>query len=190
MSAVCVCLCSCLAVSGLSSGSCVIFSCSMGSLNCNTWDVVPQPRIGPGPPALGAWSLSHCTIGEVPKGGSFFDRYFSHWSILSLPRMCKAVQKKNWTVIILDKFSLTQSWHRAFSWTYCTFFSILLTVIIYGNFHFLRRGQREKIVKAFCPRFLRPLSFLSLWQWEEIGEWQYVYWQNNHLAQTFLGFPV
>ena len=28
--------------------------------------VVPRPGIKPGPPALGAWSLSHWTTGEVP----------------------------------------------------------------------------------------------------------------------------
>ena len=52
-------------------GSCVVFSCSMGCLNCNMWDLVPQPRIRPGPPALGSRSLSHWTTGEVPKGGNF-----------------------------------------------------------------------------------------------------------------------
>ena len=30
------------------------------------WDLVPRPRIEPGPPALGAWSLNHWTTREVP----------------------------------------------------------------------------------------------------------------------------
>ena len=30
------------------------------------WDLVPWPGIEPRPPALGAWSLSHCTTREVP----------------------------------------------------------------------------------------------------------------------------
>ena len=30
------------------------------------WDPVPRPGIEPGPPALGAWSLSHWTTGGVP----------------------------------------------------------------------------------------------------------------------------
>ena len=30
------------------------------------WDLVPWPGIEPGPPALGAWSLNHCTTREVP----------------------------------------------------------------------------------------------------------------------------
>ena len=30
-------------------------------------DLVPWPRIEPGPPALGAWSLSHWTTREVPN---------------------------------------------------------------------------------------------------------------------------
>ena len=38
--------------------ACELFSCSM-------WDLVPWPGIEPGPPALGAWSLSHWTTREV-----------------------------------------------------------------------------------------------------------------------------
>ena len=37
-----------------------IFSCAM-------WDLVPWPGIKAGPPALGAWSLSHWTTREVPE---------------------------------------------------------------------------------------------------------------------------
>ena len=32
------------------------------------WDLVPWPRIQPGPPALGVWNLSHQTTSEVPGG--------------------------------------------------------------------------------------------------------------------------
>ena len=35
-------------------------------LNRGMWDVVPWPGIEPGPPALGAWSLSHWTTRELP----------------------------------------------------------------------------------------------------------------------------
>ena len=31
------------------------------------WDLVPQPRIEPGPPALGAQSLTHWTTREAPN---------------------------------------------------------------------------------------------------------------------------
>ena len=41
--------------------------CSMGSLSCSMWDLVPQPGIEPGPPALEAWSLSHWITSKVPK---------------------------------------------------------------------------------------------------------------------------
>ena len=40
--------------------ACGIFSCGM-------WDLVPWPGIEPGPPALGAQSLSHWTTREVPR---------------------------------------------------------------------------------------------------------------------------
>ena len=41
--------------------ACRIFSCSMRTLNCNMWDLVPWPGIEPGPPALGAesYTLGH-----------------------------------------------------------------------------------------------------------------------------------
>ena len=35
------------------------------------WDLVPQPGIEPGSPALGAWSLTHWTTRKVPRVFSF-----------------------------------------------------------------------------------------------------------------------
>ena len=46
--------------------ACRIFTCSMQTLSCSMWDLVPQPGIEPGSPALGAQSLSHRTTREVP----------------------------------------------------------------------------------------------------------------------------
>ena len=40
-------------------------SCSMQTLSCGKWDPVPQLGVEPGPPELGALSLSHWTTGEV-----------------------------------------------------------------------------------------------------------------------------
>ena len=42
------------------------FSCSMKTLSCGMWSLVPWPGIEPGLPALGAQSLSHWTTKEVP----------------------------------------------------------------------------------------------------------------------------
>ena len=44
----------------------MIFSCSMWTLSHSMWDLVSQPGIEPGSPALGAQSLSHWTTREVP----------------------------------------------------------------------------------------------------------------------------
>ena len=49
-------------VSGAAHG---IFSCGIQTLGCGMWDLVPWPGIEPGPPALGARSLSHWTTREV-----------------------------------------------------------------------------------------------------------------------------
>ena len=40
--------------------------CSIWTLSCGIWDLVPWPRIEPGPPALGVQSLGHRTTREVP----------------------------------------------------------------------------------------------------------------------------
>ena len=44
----------------------LIFIATCGILSCSTWDLVSWPGIEHGPPALGAWSLSHWTTREVP----------------------------------------------------------------------------------------------------------------------------
>ena len=41
----------------------VFAACELFS--CGVWDLVPQPGMKPGPPALGARSLSHWTLREV-----------------------------------------------------------------------------------------------------------------------------
>ena len=61
-----------LAVLGLSCGTWdlelqhvdfIVAAC--GLLSCSIWDLVPQPGIKPGPPALGVQSLTHWTTREV-----------------------------------------------------------------------------------------------------------------------------
>ena len=44
-----------------------IFSYSMQILSCGIWYLVSWSGIEPGPPALGAWGLSHWTTSEVPE---------------------------------------------------------------------------------------------------------------------------
>ena len=46
---------------------CGIFSCSMGTLSCSMWDLVPSPGIEPRPLSLGAQNLSRWTTREVPE---------------------------------------------------------------------------------------------------------------------------
>ena len=43
-----------------------IFPYGMLTLSCSMWDLVPWPGIEHGPPALGAWSLSHWPTREPP----------------------------------------------------------------------------------------------------------------------------
>ena len=44
---------------------CLIHLSALG-LSCGIWHLVPWPGIDLGPPALGAWSLSHWTTREAP----------------------------------------------------------------------------------------------------------------------------
>ena len=46
--------------------ACRIFSCSMWTLSCGTWDLVPWPGMEPMATALGVRSVSHWTTREVP----------------------------------------------------------------------------------------------------------------------------
>ena len=48
------------------------FSCGMQTLSCSMQDLVPRPGIEPGPPALGAQSLTHWTTWEVPLPNFLF----------------------------------------------------------------------------------------------------------------------
>ena len=48
-----------------------MFSCSMRTLSCGMWDLVPSPGTEPGSPALAVWSLNHWTAREVS--------YFTFW---------------------------------------------------------------------------------------------------------------
>ena len=52
---------------GLSCGTQDLFlSCGVRTLSCGMRDLVPQPGVEPGPPALGAQSLTYWTTPEVP----------------------------------------------------------------------------------------------------------------------------
>ena len=45
---------------------CLLIYLSLLDLSCSMWDLITPPRIEPGPPALGARSLSHWTGRKVP----------------------------------------------------------------------------------------------------------------------------
>ena len=56
------------------------------------WELVPWPGIEPGPPGLGAWSLSHWTTRKVPFAPSqvtvwtLISQHHLLWSVQLLPR--------------------------------------------------------------------------------------------------------
>ena len=50
-----------------------VFVAACGIFSCIMSDLVPSPGVEPGPPALGAWSLSHWMTGSGPC---------SHWKSL------------------------------------------------------------------------------------------------------------
>ena len=56
----------CIWLHGVVVVACRIFSCSMWTLRCGMWDLVPWPGIKSVPPALEAQSLSHWTTREGP----------------------------------------------------------------------------------------------------------------------------
>ena len=54
-------------------------SCGVQTLGCGMWDLVPWLGMEPRHPALGAQSLSHWTIREVPEANSIFAGSKSAW---------------------------------------------------------------------------------------------------------------
>ena len=52
---------------GIFIAACLIAAYVGFSVAACMWDLVPQPRIEPGPPALGAQSLTHWTTREAPN---------------------------------------------------------------------------------------------------------------------------
>ena len=52
------------------------------------WDLVPRPGIKPGPPALGAWSLSHWTTREVCRKSFLCTAAAAAKSHQSCPTLC------------------------------------------------------------------------------------------------------
>ena len=64
------------------------FSCSMQTLSCSMWDLVPRPGIKFGPPATRARSLSHRTTREVPTSLS--------WNLVTLFGLTDALLVHLW----------------------------------------------------------------------------------------------
>ena len=80
----------------------------------------------------------------------FFDRYFPHWSILSLPKMRKALEIElhiRWQI----QLDLTLGTVRASSWTCSICFSILFKGIMCANWHLLSKTRTKRKDKAFSP---------------------------------------
>ena len=71
----------------VSVAACRIFNlrCGMQILSCGVWDLVPWPGIKPGPPALGAQSLSHWTTGEGPANMFWWETGVDFSSFLISP---------------------------------------------------------------------------------------------------------
>ena len=63
--------------------TCRIFNCSMWTLSCSTWNIIPWPGINSRPSVCGEWSLSRWTTREGPlfwyllHPSHSFDRYGS-----------------------------------------------------------------------------------------------------------------
>ena len=79
------------------------------------WDLVPWPGIEPGTPALGAWSLIHCTTREVPCFSVF------NWSIVDL--------------VCCVSFRCTAKWF-SYTYIYIYFFQILFPYRLLQNIEY------------------------------------------------------
>ena len=87
------------------------------TLSSSLWDLVPWPGIEPRPPALGAWSLSHWTTGEVSGWIAFYSLFLCpdlSFSFDSLVCMANEAHKLNQQI---SKFPFI--WHYTGHVTYC-----------------------------------------------------------------------
>ena len=85
--------------------ACGIFSCSMQTLSCSKWDLVPWPGIEHRPPTLEAWSLSHWTTREVPRRRFFFFYFLSSRPLSTLLYKIARKEHESLTVTMSDKRS-------------------------------------------------------------------------------------
>ena len=65
-----------------------IFSCGIQTLSCGMWDLVPRPRIEPGPPALGVQSLNHWATREVHRSGFLMEGFPAPMKVMGLVLGC------------------------------------------------------------------------------------------------------
>ena len=80
------------------------FSCDMRTLSCGMWDLVSWSRMEPGPPPLGARSLSHWTIREVPNAFLFLSFFFKNLFLvlLILFKSWRRYYNSIWCIIMLE----------------------------------------------------------------------------------------
>ena len=74
-------------------------------LFCGMWDLVPWPRIEPGPPALGVWSLRHRTTREVPWSVFWITGSVMDWCSVS-----PSFEIKNRKGHCVDLYYVTNAW--------------------------------------------------------------------------------
>ena len=115
-------------------------------LSCGMWDLVPWRGIEPGPPALGAGSLSHWTTREVP-GSSFVDLIWLGSNSISVSKLSK-----------LNKFADTQKNHIVS----IKFKSVLHKFTRHINVS--NKSSFKFLLKLIYVRKLCEIIFMVLWK--------------------------
>ena len=136
------------------------------------WDLVPWPEMEPRPPALGAQSLTHWSIREVP--GSFFFILSIHLAsdpAISLKQTSVHTQKKYVHVYLnflkLKTTQISISWWRGKQIVIHCYNQPLLSNKMY---HPLTRTSAQKDVKDYAEwkepnrKVLQESSFTAFWE--------------------------
>ena len=99
-----------------------LFNLAAPGLICGTQDLVPRPGIELGPPAWGAWILTHWTTREVPYHGFFFiiiiNLFLSFWLL--------------WVFVAACRLSLVAA-SRGYSSLWCTGFSLRWLLLLWST---------------------------------------------------------
>ena len=118
------------------------FSCSILTVSCGMWDLIPQPGIGPRPPSLGVQSLSHWPTREVLRLSLL------SFVVLLRLRMLPHTQWWLWFLVTWLFLTLATPWTSPSGSSVCRIFQARILGV---GCHFLLQGIPDPGIQPGSP---------------------------------------